>query len=96
MLMRKCELIITDSGGIQEEATAPEIQKPVVVIRLSTERQEAVESGFALVAGTGEKEILDGIEKAMEKKHFASKSPFGDGHSAEKIVEIIEREITET
>jgi UDP-N-acetylglucosamine 2-epimerase (non-hydrolysing) len=52
VLMKKCELIVTDSGGIQEEATAPAIRKPVVVIRLSTERQEAVEAGFVKIAGT--------------------------------------------
>jgi UDP-N-acetylglucosamine 2-epimerase (non-hydrolysing) len=57
VLMRKSELIITDSGGIQEEATAPAIKKPVLVIRLSTERPEAVESGFAQIVGTESEEI---------------------------------------
>jgi UDP-N-acetylglucosamine 2-epimerase (non-hydrolysing) len=47
--MKKSELIITDSGGIQEEATAPSIRKTVLVIRLSTERPETVEAGFAKV-----------------------------------------------
>ena len=47
VLMKNCKLIITDSGGIQEEATAPAIRKPVLVMRLSTERPEAVEAGFA-------------------------------------------------
>ena len=92
VLMRRCELIVTDSGGIQEEATAPSIHKPVVVIRLSTERQEAVEAGFATVAGTGKQEILTGIKIALEKKQLPKKSPFGDGHAAERIVEIIENE----
>ncbi len=90
VLMRKSELIITDSGGIQEEATAPVIKKPVLVIRLSTERPEAVESGFAQIVGTGKKEILAGIEKALaERRKLPDKSPFGNGSTAEKIVEIL-------
>jgi len=92
VLMRRCELIVTDSGGIQEEATAPAIHKPVVVIRLSTERQEAVEAGFAKVVGTGKQEILTGIEIALEKKQLPEKSPFGDGQAAEITVEIIEND----
>lgn len=51
VLMKNCEMIITDSGGMQEEATAPPIRKPVLVIRLSTERPEAVEAGFAKLVG---------------------------------------------
>jgi UDP-N-acetylglucosamine 2-epimerase len=47
----KCKLVITDSGSIQEEATSPSIRKPVLVMRLPTERQEAVESRFAKVVG---------------------------------------------
>ena len=90
VLMRKCELIITDSGGIQEEATAPCIRKTVLVIRLSTERPEAVETGFAKVVGTKKHEILAAIGTAlMRRKELPDKSPFGDGDAAEKIVEII-------
>ena len=90
VLMRKSELIITDSGGIQEEATAPLIRKPVLVIRLSTERPEAVEAGFARIIGTGKKEISSGIKAALsETKELPAISPFGEGDSAEKIVEVI-------
>jgi UDP-N-acetylglucosamine 2-epimerase (non-hydrolysing) len=90
VLMRKCELIITDSGGIQEEATAPSIRKPVLVIRLSTERPEAVEAGFAKVVGTEKHEILAAIDTALtRRKELPGKSPFGDGDAAEKIVKII-------
>ncbi len=93
VLMKKSECIITDSGGIQEEATAPSIRKPVLVIRLSTERPEAVETGFAKVVGTKKHEILAAIETALTKrKELPSKSPFGDGNAAEKIVEIIQKE----
>ncbi len=90
-LMKQCELIITDSGGIQEEATAPEIRKPVLVIRLSTERQEAVESGFAKVVGTKKGEILSAIHSVLKNKtKLPPQSPFGDGKAAERIVKIIE------
>jgi UDP-N-acetylglucosamine 2-epimerase (non-hydrolysing) len=97
ILMRKSELIITDSGGIQEEATAPVIRKPVLVIRLSTERPEAVETGFAKVVGTKKPEILAAIRTALTKqKELPSKSPFGDGNAAEKIVEIITKDFFST
>src|SRR3990170_1277990 len=94
VLMRKSELIITDSGGIQEEATAPAIRKPVLVVRLSTERPEAVESGFAEVVGTEKEKALKAIEKAFAKRReLPTESPFGDGTAAEKIVEIIKEEL---
>jgi UDP-N-acetylglucosamine 2-epimerase (non-hydrolysing) len=90
VLMKKSELIITDSGGIQEEATAPSIRKPVLVIRLSTERPEAVEAGFAKVVGTDRHKILAAIGTALKRrKELPQTSPFGDGQAAEKIVEII-------
>jgi UDP-N-acetylglucosamine 2-epimerase (non-hydrolysing) len=95
VLMKKSELIITDSGGIQEEATAPSIRKPVLVIRLSTERPEAVEAGFAKVVGIDKNEILEAIETAMKRrKKLSQTSPFGDGKAAEKIVEIIQEEFS--
>ncbi len=93
VLMKRCELIVTDSGGIQEEATAPPIRKPVLVIRLSTERPEAVEAGFAKIVGTDKKKILSGIDAALaQRKKLPAESPFGDGNAAEKIVEIIQKE----
>jgi UDP-N-acetylglucosamine 2-epimerase (non-hydrolysing) len=93
VLMKKSELIIPDSGGIQEEATAPCIRKPVLVIRLSTERPEAVETGFAKVVGTDKRKILAAIGTALERrKELPRTSPFGDGTAAEKIVEIIQKE----
>jgi UDP-N-acetylglucosamine 2-epimerase (non-hydrolysing) len=96
ILMRKSELIITDSGGIQEEATAPAIRKPVLVVRLSTERPEAVEAGFAEVVGTDKEKALKAIEKAIAKRReLPTESPFGDGTAAEKIAKIIREEIAE-
>ena len=91
VLMKESKLIITDSGGIQEEATAPVIRKPVLVIRLSTERPEAVEAGFAKVVGTKKSDILTAIEAAMdEREKLPETSPFGDGEAAEKIVGVIQ------
>jgi len=95
VLMKKCELIVTDSGGIQEEATAPCIRKPVLVTRLSTERPEAVEAGFAKVVGIEKRKILKAIETALEnRRKLPQKSPYGDGHAAERIVEIIKMELS--
>ena len=94
VLMRKCEFIITDSGGIQEEATAPAIRKPVLVMRLSTERPEAVEAGFAKVVGTDKHKALKAINEALAKREeLPSKSPYGNGDAAEKIVTIIQKEV---
>jgi UDP-N-acetylglucosamine 2-epimerase (non-hydrolysing) len=94
ILMRNSEFIITDSGGIQEEATAPGIKKHVLVIRLSTERPEAVEAGFAEVVGTHKDKVLKALETATaERKILPNKSPFGDGTAAEKSVRIIQEEL---
>jgi UDP-N-acetylglucosamine 2-epimerase (non-hydrolysing) len=95
VVMKNSELIITDSGGIQEEATSPNIRKRVLVIRLSTERQEAVEAGFAKVVGTDKTTILSAINEAMKSKESLQHiSPFGDGTAAEKIVGIIKKKFT--
>jgi UDP-N-acetylglucosamine 2-epimerase (non-hydrolysing) len=94
VLMRRCELILTDSGGIQEEATAPSIRKPVLVMRLSTERPEAVEAGFATVVGTDKNKALTAIKEALKKRgELPSKSPYGNGDAAERIVKIIQNEV---
>jgi UDP-N-acetylglucosamine 2-epimerase (non-hydrolysing) len=93
VLMKNCSLIITDSGGIQEEATAPSIRKRVLVVRLSTERQEAVEAGFAKIVGTDKNNILAAMNEALEKEEkLPSVSPFGDGTAAIKTVEIIKKD----
>lgn len=94
MLMKKCTIILTDSGGIQEEATAPQIRKPVLVLRLSTERPEAVETGFAKVVGTDKQNILEAIEKTWDiQDRLPAESPYGNGDAAEKIVEIIKSKL---
>jgi len=94
VLMKRSEMIITDSGGIQEEATAPCLQKPVLVIRLSTERPEAVEAGFAEVVGVQRQRIVDAMRRTLgSPKKLPKKSPYGDGNAAGKIVRIIVEEL---
>jgi UDP-N-acetylglucosamine 2-epimerase (non-hydrolysing) len=83
-------MIVTDSGGIQEEATAPCIRKPVLVMRLSTERPEAVAAGFAEVVGVEKQQILEAMERTLsQSKRLPEESPYGDGNAAENIVEVI-------
>jgi len=95
VLMSRCEMIITDSGGIQEEATAPSIRKPVLVTRLSTERPEAVKASFARVVGIEEQKILAAMEKTLkEKNELPRVSPYGDGAAAKKIVQVLMHEVT--
>jgi len=94
VLMKKCEIIVTDSGGVQEEATAPCIRKPVLVIRLSTERPEAVKAGFADVVGTEKQKVLEAMERTLgHRKELPEKSPYGDGTAAEKIANIVKEEL---
>ena len=95
-LMDKCDLIITDSGGIQEEA--PSLHKPVLVTRDTTERPEAVESGLAKLVGTSRKNIVKEANKLLtDSKAYDSMSkggnPYGDGKASERIVDIIVSDI---
>jgi len=93
LLMKNSKMILTDSGGIQEEVTAPSIRKRVLVLRLSTERPEAVEAGFAKVVGVKKDGILDAIDEAVEDGPLPNRSPFGDSHSGERIVDIVRSEL---
>jgi len=92
-LMEKACLILTDSGGIQEEA--PSLGKPVLVMRNVTERPEGIEAGVVKLVGTdkerivAETEILLDDKKAYEEMARAS-NPYGDGKAAERIVDILE------
>ena len=86
-LMKNCELILTDSGGIQEEATYPKIKKYVLVLRDSTERPEAVLYRFAKVVGTNPVTVLSEVKRALENNiELPEHSPFGDGRASERIV----------
>jgi UDP-N-acetylglucosamine 2-epimerase (non-hydrolysing) len=88
-LMKNCRVIMTDSGGLQEEATHPKIRKPVLVLRTSTERPEAVIYGFARVVGINPVVVLAELEKILnESLKLPEQSPFGDGKAAIRIVDI--------
>jgi UDP-N-acetylglucosamine 2-epimerase (non-hydrolysing) len=94
LMMKNCRLILTDSGGIQEEATAPPIRKSVLVIRFSTERPEAVKAGFAEVVGVKKQDILEAMERLLnQKKELPRHSPYGNGKAGEEIVEIVKDKI---
>lgn len=91
-LMNKCYLIITDSGGVQEEA--PSLGKPVLVMRDVTERPEAVEAGTVILVGTDKSKIvaetLDLLNnKVRYEKMSALHNPYGNGKACEKIVSFI-------
>ena len=92
-LMSHSYFIITDSGGIQEEA--PSLKKPVLVVRNVTERPEAIESGAAILVGTDRQRIVAEASRLLEDTaHYSSmiieESPFGDGHASERIVDVVE------
>ncbi|MEM4452819.1 MAG: UDP-N-acetylglucosamine 2-epimerase (non-hydrolyzing) [Desulfurococcaceae archaeon] len=93
-LLKNSRLVMTDSGGVQEEATHPRIKKPVLVLRSSTERPEAVRAGFARVVGLNPSVVLAELEKVISHPpELPSESPFGDGRAAERIVSVIEKEV---
>ncbi len=91
-LMNKSYLILTDSGGIQEEA--PSLGKPVLVMRDTTERPEGIKAGTAKLVGTDSKTIVSETEKLLYDKVEYEKmaraiNPYGDGNSARKILKFI-------
>jgi UDP-N-acetylglucosamine 2-epimerase (non-hydrolysing) len=91
-LMKRAYLILTDSGGIQEEA--PALGTPVLVLRELTERPEAIEAGTARLVGTDPDRIVMGARRLLddprERDVMAhATNPFGDGHAAERIVEAL-------
>jgi UDP-N-acetylglucosamine 2-epimerase (non-hydrolysing) len=91
-LLEQCHLVLTDSGGIQEEA--PAFGKPVLVLREVTERPEAVEAGLARLVGSDTdaivRETLALLQDAAAYERMARVvNPFGDGHAAERIADII-------
>src|SRR5260370_11100284 len=90
-LMMHCSFILTDSGGIQEEATSPNIRKKVFVMRKSTERPEAVQAGYAGVLGLQSNVILKRLQRFVrEKLKPLRKKPFGNGLAGTKILDMIE------
>jgi len=91
-LMAHCYLILTDSGGIQEEA--PSLGKPVLVMRKVTERPEAVKAGTARVVGTDDEKIFTEARRLLDDRTAYQRmsqavNPYGDGRAAERIVSIL-------
>lgn len=89
-LMQRCYLIITDSGGVQEEA--PGLGKPVLVTRDTTERPEAIEAGTARLVGTSATTLLAAARELLDdpvsyKTMARAKNPFGDGLAAARVVD---------
>ncbi len=91
--MNKSYIILTDSGGIQEEA--PSLGKPVLVMRDTTERPEGIEAGTLKLVGTDEKEIYRNFRLLLDdeeqyKKMSNAVNPYGDGFASKRIADIIE------
>lgn len=92
-LMAKSYLILTDSGGIQEEA--PSLGKPVLVMRDTTERPEGVKAGTLKLVGTREEIIYENFKRLLEDKTAyetmaKASNPYGDGHASERIADVLE------
>lgn len=93
-LMEKATIVLTDSGGIQEEA--PGLGKPVLVMRDTTERPEALASGTVHLVGTDYQKIMDEVSTLLEDEQAYEKmskavNPYGDGKACERIVEIFSK-----
>ena len=93
-LMNKSKIILTDSGGVQEEA--PSLGKPVLVMRDTTERPEAVAAGTVLLVGTDKSKIVTEVNSLLEDKERYSSmrtlhNPYGDGTAVKKIVEFLDQ-----
>lgn len=91
-MMEKADIVLTDSGGIQEEA--PSLKKPVLVMRDTTERPEAVEAGTVILVGTDKEKIVSNVSKLLTNhNHYQQMArainPYGDGKSCERIVNIL-------
>ena len=92
--MAKSYLIMTDSGGIQEEA--PSLGKPVLVMRDTTERPEGVEAGTLRLVGTEEEVIYREVRRLLDQREYEVMShavnPYGDGHASRRIADILEQD----
>ncbi|MBL8524505.1 MAG: UDP-N-acetylglucosamine 2-epimerase (non-hydrolyzing) [Betaproteobacteria bacterium] len=91
-LMNRAEIILTDSGGVQEEA--PSLSKPVLVMRETTERPEGVEAGVAKLVGTNRARIVDEVTRLIEDAAYRGSmtgiaNPYGDGKAATRIADIL-------
>lgn len=93
-LMKKSHMILTDSGGLQEEA--PTLKKPLLLMRKVTERPEAFDAGMAKIVGTDREKVIQEAERLLNDaglchKMTGSKNPYGDGKAADRIVAALMR-----
>ncbi len=96
-LMNKSYLVLTDSGGIQEEA--PSLGKPVLVLRNETERTEGIDAGTVKLVGTDKNEIIKETFKLLNNKVYYSEmqqkiNPYGDGTTSQQILEILQKNLS--
>ena len=96
-LMDRAKLILTDSGGIQEEAYS--MRKPILILRRHTERMEAVNAGYAWLVGCEPARIVERAEQVLTglgrgEDFFTQSNPFGDGKASERIVEVLDTVLT--
>jgi UDP-N-acetylglucosamine 2-epimerase (non-hydrolysing) len=92
-LLKRCELVLTDSGGLQEEA--PGLGKPVLVLREVTERPEGIRAGTVRLVGSDRAKIVEETSRLLEDREAYDRmakavQPYGDGRAAERIVDILE------
>lgn len=97
-LLARAELLLTDSGGLQEEV--PAFHLPVLVLRETTERPEGVKAGCAVVCGTDPERILQEAnclldDPARRARMAAAPNPYGDGRAAERIATVVGRELAQ-
>ena len=95
-LLEHCFLVLTDSGGIQEEA--PTFKKPILILRDTTERPEVLEQGIAKLVGASRKKIMREVNACIKNSDYynsfiGKSNPFGDGKTSQKVADIIEREL---
>ena len=93
-LMKKSHIILTDSGGVQEEA--PSLGKPVLVLRDTTERPEAIEYGTVKLVGTDKNKIVSTVQKLLDDTNEYNKmaeavNPYGDGLASKRIVDVLKK-----
>jgi UDP-N-acetylglucosamine 2-epimerase (non-hydrolysing) len=88
-LMNRSRFILTDSGGVQEEA--PSLGKRVLVMRNKTERPEGVDAGVITLVGNEKKNIVEHCEGLLqtEAEQFTKANPYGDGHASERILDVL-------
>ncbi len=91
-LLSRCDFVLTDSGGVQEEA--PALGKPVLVMRDTTERPEGIDAGTARLVGTDPEQIYSEATRLLRNRgHYERMSrahnPFGDGHASERILDVL-------